>query len=352
MTHPPVYPVRQSIPRDISNKVYHGKFIMAILVVLIHTFNLPAYGETPRDGLYFFEILVSQNMACVAVPMFFFLSGMFFFLNVATQKDVKVEIRKRYISVVIPYLVWNGLYTFLFLGVLQLPFLNSFMQMNHPLTLENMLKGLFLFQYDYHYWYMAHLIVCILISPVLLLLLNNKKTAVITMTVLLATNVVRLTYGQAQFFNLFYYFAGAFLVKWYPDLLLHKKYSKKSSVIALILFSAISVITMLIDSGTVLQVAILPMMLCFWIFLDLLSHKKVYAFEKESFFVFSIHLAFLLVIDRVMARLGTSRLCGWIDYLATPCVCLGAIYIVYKIMTKLLPNVYCVLTGRPVNKKK
>lgn len=342
---------RQNIPQAVSNKVYHGKFIMAILVVLIHTFNLPTYGEAPRDGLYYFEMLVTQNIARVAVPMFFFFSGLFFFLNTETPKDATIRIGKRCKSVVIPYLLWNSIYTLLFLGVLRLPFLRSFMQIDHPLNLGNVLKGVFLFQYNYHFWYMAHLIVYILISPILLLLLRNKKIASITMIVLLTINITRLTYGQAQIFNLFYYFAGAYVVKWYPDLVLREKYSKNMPVVALFLFIAMNVITMLMNSQGVLQVALLPMMVCFWLSLDLLSHKKVCAFEKESFFIFSIHLALLLVMDRIIGRLGTSRICGWIDFLVTPCICLGTIYIIYKIMTKLLPGVYSILAGRLTDKK-
>lgn len=117
---------RRNIPQAVSNKVYHGKFIMAILVVLIHTFNLPAYGEAPRDGLYYFEMLVTQNIARVAVPMFFFFSGLFFFLDTETPKDATIRIGKRCKSVVIPYLLWNSIYTLLFLGVLRLPFFAFF----------------------------------------------------------------------------------------------------------------------------------------------------------------------------------------------------------------------------------
>ncbi len=82
------------------------KFVMIIFVVFIHMNpRIESYGE--------FSMWINQFVQ-VAVPVFFILSGFFFFRNgwnknTDWQETYKSKIGKRIYSLLIPYLIWNVL---------------------------------------------------------------------------------------------------------------------------------------------------------------------------------------------------------------------------------------------------
>lgn len=91
------------------------RFPLALLVVFIHTYNsawqLTVTGSAPT-GAYF----LSNVLPTFAVPMFFAISGYLFFLNVRdfTAGTYLDKLRRRVLTLAVPYVVWNlvafGLY--------------------------------------------------------------------------------------------------------------------------------------------------------------------------------------------------------------------------------------------------
>lgn len=86
------------------------RFPLAVVVITIHAMYPDAYSET--DGnllLNGFVRLYAGMLWDQSVPVYFFISGYVFFLNITLVKDVYVrKMRNRFKSLFIPYFIWNG----------------------------------------------------------------------------------------------------------------------------------------------------------------------------------------------------------------------------------------------------
>ena len=96
------------------------RFPLALAVVFIHSFGLPSevdvkaidYGAlTGMDVYNLFRIMGSHVLTHIAVPTFFLISGFLFFLKMEKwSKELYVsKMKKRWTSLVIPYLCWNAI---------------------------------------------------------------------------------------------------------------------------------------------------------------------------------------------------------------------------------------------------
>lgn len=327
------------------NKLHHVKFILAVFVILIHTFNLAYYGKDQKDYLYFVEMFFSERLGRIAVPLFFFISGLLFFLNMDCLADVFTKLKKRAKSVVIPYLLWNLLYTVLFLVVFKLPVLRSLINSDGELSLHNILGGVFLYQYSYHFWYLAHLICFFALTPLLTILLKNRKLSLVILVLLAGVNVMGFSYGEIRFGDFFYFYCGAFLAKWHPQPVIYVQKKKTVSAIALVVLIVMNAVMVAVENPYAYRVSVLFSMVCFWIAMDLFAETKVYAFEKESFFIYCIHTVILEAVEKLIGRLGISRGLGLVDYILAPIICLVLTYMIFRLMKKFTPKVYGVLTG-------
>ena len=86
------------------------KMIMITFVIFIHM--------NPTKERYGEIAMYWHSIAVVAVPVFFIISGYFFFYNVKEfNNDVYVEkLKKRVLTLLIPYLLWNLLPVFMIVG--------------------------------------------------------------------------------------------------------------------------------------------------------------------------------------------------------------------------------------------
>lgn len=88
------------------------KVVLSLFVVQIHCFNLLPASASPRfhSSLYdFCRILFSQGICRLAVPTFFLISGYLFFRNLEVWNNQIYweKVRKRWFSLLLPYIVWN-----------------------------------------------------------------------------------------------------------------------------------------------------------------------------------------------------------------------------------------------------
>ena len=83
------------------------RFALAANVVLLHTGALGAASSYPIYSKLC--ILFSQGVCRLAVPIFFFISGLLFFKGLETwdYSIWKLKIKHRLYSLVLPYLLWN-----------------------------------------------------------------------------------------------------------------------------------------------------------------------------------------------------------------------------------------------------
>ena len=87
------------------------RFPLALLVVLIHTQNKVWQAADVQDSLWFSVPVqfLSRSLPSVAVPLFFAISGFLFFYQkqTFTLADQREKLRKRCVTLLLPYVVWN-----------------------------------------------------------------------------------------------------------------------------------------------------------------------------------------------------------------------------------------------------
>lgn len=89
---------------DTSKALAILRFPLAALIVFIHT----SFSPETSDLSYYIGTLVSLNIASVAVPTFFFISGYLFFARyeVFGWKEYTIAMRRKFVTLAIPYLLW------------------------------------------------------------------------------------------------------------------------------------------------------------------------------------------------------------------------------------------------------
>lgn len=88
------------------------RFPMIVGIVLLHAFLESIKGlDVPETGIPIYHTLsffISRIIVCVAVPLFFFISGYLFFYHTSFTFDIyKKKLSSRVRTLLIPYLFWN-----------------------------------------------------------------------------------------------------------------------------------------------------------------------------------------------------------------------------------------------------
>ena len=181
------------LSNELSSTINILKFVLIFLVFSQHLNIGVTYTEVALRASLLFENFVAC-VARVAVPVFFFISGMLFFKDAF---DYKKKLNNRIKSLFIPYCAWCGIAFFLyllsyFLGYSSAPFALSNMSLFESSLSIFGIRNLFP-RFDFPLWYLRNLFVCCLISPLLLIFV--KKIPYIYFCILLLLYLFLPTYN-------------------------------------------------------------------------------------------------------------------------------------------------------------
>ncbi len=161
------------------------RFPMIVGVVFIHAYGTNATFEGNLSGVQqingfaqFVQDIISQGFARLAVPLFFMLSGYFFFLRVdwslITYKDL---IFKRFRTLLIPFIFWNTLILILYWIIQKIPATQTLLSGKKNIISSygffdylNAIFGIYGSPISYQFWFIRDLIILSVISPLIYLL--------------------------------------------------------------------------------------------------------------------------------------------------------------------------------------
>ena len=155
---------------EFRNKITWMTFILSCLVVMIHSYNADLFINGEGTGVFAESVkqvqaLVSLAVPSIAVPGFFIISSYLFFRDVSWG-EIPDKMTRRVRSVLIPYIVWNTLYYFLFIVVSRIPVLSSVAGKGMVVfSLENLADAIINYTYNPVLWYMQQLILLIALAP-------------------------------------------------------------------------------------------------------------------------------------------------------------------------------------------
>lgn len=350
--------LRPAEARDVDSYFWRKKtilyYVMAVLVFLLHCSALSNYA-VQSDVVAAVDEFITFRICQVAVPMFFALSGMLFFRNYKPEDYLK-KLKKRFHSLVIPYLSWNVL-TVIFAAVTT-AFLSQYFAGRKPFewSLSSVLLGIFHHKYNLPFWFIFSLIYFVLCTPVVDLLTRDKYASPFLIAGLLLLNLPEHLVPRPVFSTpntLIYYLLGAYVGRhWIGSFA--KKASKGVSLLGLGLIVAAIASECALAAGsygayeeTIRVLNRIVYVLGVWWFADLFMDRiRIRPFMDHSFMIFALHVDVGAVVAKlVYMALPKSPVFAGFSFVITVALTLLIIEGVSVLLKKCCGRLYGILTG-------
>ena len=336
-----------------STKITVVQFILSILVVYQHTqyrYSGEVFGKIQQFLFYLIQ---------AAVPMFFMISG-YLFYRTFKPENTKEKLLTRVRTLVIPYFVWNVIYTVFTVVLYKLNFIkNADIEFNWKILIQTINS-------DFSpLWFLKYLIVFSLIAPAMYYLLKNKYIGGAVVASTIALNVVLITCGvikaplevNSNSFAMFnyqyvYYVVGAYSALHLKNVIEQPHRNKTTigicgvSVLCLLYWMPFFENSVLIGHTFRLFFAVF-----LWFTFDLLRDIEIKPFLKTSFFIYCSHLMIVQCIQGVIGiifdnKLKSSNIIYIFEWLTLPIVTVLIVLCVAYILRRYTPSILKLLTGR------
>lgn len=336
--------------------------ILAILVILIHTDNTSIYTSL-SDGSFLsafvngFEWLISKNLASIAVPSFFMVSGVLFYRDFTISKYPK-KLKSRFFSLIIPFLLWNLFRFFLFYCLGKTGITEELFRAPRLLfTKENFIGGLFFYKYNLGFWFMYQLILFVLLAPIIRLLTKNKWVGLIAIISLIGINASDilgnlLTVTLNKRFLLLdctiYYIIGAYIgTHFFEFVNKNSKNTKILSVFGVLLGQVFNFLFIKYSCILFNTLFIIISVFSFWYLYDLLNIKPLPdCISSITFFIYAGHGTVLEFLQAIACRLfSDTSLLALITYILFPVLTLFILVGLSLILKRFLPRLWSLING-------
>lgn len=342
------------------NKIALLSFICSIMVVYIHSDNTGQYSINEATGIGFFTIFLETKVLTLltkgAVPLFFFVSGYLFYRNYSWSK-IKEKYRSRVWSLLTPYLSWNTLYTIIVVFFSIVPFFYNIVSehwLMNPISISEILRGVFLYQYNPIFWFIFQLILYVAISPILFGILKNRYIGITFLLLLMLYGFWVFSVPIIKIDMFLLYSFGAYLGIHYQEQI-ENKYSKGRSIITIAAFIVFQIGMYKLCSNTFISSKIIEIMekvlmisyvLALFFGVDLL--KKIYLKEymKCTFFIYALHLLVLSIYKKIFRTiLPDNEWIAILTFVVIPIITVVTICILANIIQRRCISLYRIMAG-------
>ena len=349
----------KDISTRFSRKVTIVSFVLSVFVLYIHAKNLAYYdlGDAHGTLIYVLNQIMSETFGRVAVPFFFLQSGywMFRYDIFETKSDVlKRKLKKKVVSLGVPYLLWNTFGLIFFLIVTRLPGMPFHINDGQVvgITWENIFEGIFLHKFYFPFWFMQDLIVLTVFSPILVKILRNKFTTYVVISILFIMFTMGINTPVCQTYSIWLFTIGGALSVYHREYWEKPNGSHFQTAIYIALFLVLAVLKWLaIPFSSTIFSAVSPIL--FWKGCELLEQMNLFDHEplwfcKQNFFIYSAHVFLVEGLSRILSRVSSNMIWVSFTYMANPIITLAILYIVARILTQRFPKVYGLLCGNRI----
>ena len=342
-----------------SRKVTIVSFILSVFVLYIHAKNLAYYnfGDVHGTLIYVLNQIMSETFGRVAVPFFFLQSGYWMFrYDIFEEKSdiLKRKLKKKVVSLGIPYLIWNTFGLLFFIIMTHIPGMpfNIYGGQVVNITLKNIFNGIFLHGFYFPYWFMQDLIVLTVFSPVLVKLLRNRYMTYGATVVLFIFAMLGINTPVCQTNSILLFVIGGTLSVYHREYWEKTNSSFRETVFYILLFLILAAMKWLeIPYVSTIFSTVSPIL--FWKGCDLLRLMNVFEHEpswfcKQSFFIYSAHIFLVEGISSIFSRVSTGMLWVSLSYMINPIISLALLYIAARVLTQRFPKLYGLLCGNRI----
>ena len=317
------------------NKINYLSFLLACLVVLMHSVNIEVYGLS--NGILFWVEKWVRELSDVAVPTFFIVSGFLFYQNYRNG-ILPQKWRNRFFSLVIPYIYYQVLF--------HIPLIRMHINADtKSFSIIGLIKCSLLGTYNTPTWFLRYLIVYTIICPLLFFIMRNKYTGVL---LLVAMSVLSYafdigTHGYIRY--LVFYLFGSYLGCNYVT----EMRKKRDFVVIPTIILLFITIALLFVNESFYNVMYIPIRICqfalVWLIMDFFSDKKPIWWVNTSFIIYVTHSLILEAIEKLfLIAFGKTYIGAFLDFLLSGLFTVLLIIAIAWILRKF-PPLWRVLTG-------
>ena len=198
--------------KETSNKLYICTFIMTIFIIIFHcvprNFSY-VFNEYPYSNFisnYFYNIYTYGGS--IALDFFFCQTGFFLYYKLTKENYLK-KIGKRLKTLLIPFMFWNVLYLFVYVGL-------GLGWEGFKLSLNSIIGGFSFLPFDGPFWYIFSIIIFMLAVPFLIRIKDNKKLHFILFFLILALAIYISIFPNEKIANMKYYFCLERAIRFLP----------------------------------------------------------------------------------------------------------------------------------------
>lgn len=285
--------------KEASNRIYWIRLICAVMVVGIHSENGLAF-QLPADSISWkIQAWITNNIYCVAVPIFFILSGFFCFYN-KDEKQIMGKYKHRILKMAYLYLLWNMIY-------MCYHYLKELLASggNIQIRLNDILKGIFLYEYNNPWWFMFQLLILEVMTPLFIYTVKTKKIGILFMCILLGIlfmnniNIINIPYIRFDAFV--WYFFGIYVGRYKEKLLLQKEEGQKHIALFCIIFGeAVLYMSTRFWNGHIRCLSILILSVgALMIYKTFGMENKIPDAWKASFFIYALHPLLIAILQQM-----------------------------------------------------
>lgn len=315
-----------------SNKITYLSLILSLSILWTHSVNITYYDNIP-NGFYFFETCVF-SFRILSLCMFFALSGYLFYQNFSFDK-IKSKLKSRFLSIVIPYVVWNVIAYLVFVIIYSIPFViehtNYIME---PFNFEWLIKNA-VFGYHNILWFLRNIIIYTIVTPIIIKIIGKPLHQIILLILLSIYGMLYTGMGYIWYYC--FYLFGSIMGLNYKEIV-KKNFGKQLKNLSLMF---IVVIIMLIANYKQSEYAyMLPVWMflvaCLWVASDYLDiEKEPKWWMKQSFFIYCTHSLILEPLEKlIFIFIGNNAFGAMFDFIFAPSFTLLVIIVMAYILRK------------------
>jgi len=308
----------------------------------------------------------SQVLGRIAVPLFFFMSGFLFFLNINkfNLQSYKNKLQTRAKTLLIPYIFWNLVVFVIYFALQSTPFMNREFDWHNILSylwnnggkikagypLEVLSTGTF--PIAHQFWFIRDLMVVVLFSPIVYLICKYTKIyGVITLGIFWYVGCW-FHFDGFGIISIFFFTAGAYFGINKHNLL---EYFGKIRNLSFVLYSIIAIADLLTKefsfNSYIHKAGILiGIIFCFNLVALLFEKgriKSIPFLSAASFFVFAMHDPLMVTLHKITFLIvkPESDISLTCLYFLNVIIIIALTLCSYWLLRKFLPKFTTVITG-------
>jgi hypothetical protein len=336
-------------------KVTLFQLLLSVMIVIYHSnvvSTYSAHGLEVNKILYAVCEWFTNSFAGYVVTFFIFVSGVLFYRNIDVSA-LREKLQSRVRTLLVPYVAWNVIFFIDIIVIQIIPYIVAYGNFNIGYNISDIIKGLTIRPFDDALWTVFTLIIYTVCSPVIFLLVKNKRIGFATIVIfwIMRWLGVGLPVNARYQYAFAWYITGAYLGKhyfWIFSKCLNGWYWYVANI-AVILFASFSYKMDFLQNLLAYDIVGVCLAVSLFNVLDLvvpIMGKYVGKLRGLSFWIYAMHELCLEWINKWWITVWEiNHVALIINTVLIPIAIIAVCIFTYWILQRYAHRLWCVLSG-------